>query len=311
MIAADETFEGTWPFAPRFHEIAARDGAAPFRLHYVDEGPRDGAVLVCLHGEPTWGYLYRRLIPRLAERHRVLVPDHMGFGKSDTPHDRPYTLRTHVENLAEWIAALGLRDVTLVAQDWGGPIAAAYTLRHADRVRRLFLANTMAGYGAIGRTDLPRLQDSRWFRWIGGGLESGRTEAVLRHLGSTVLSVMKIIGFENTAAVDDVWIRAYAAPFATPEECVGALEFPLDAYHARIRDFVLEGLPHLDALRAKPAMLAEGLCDHAIPPALAIADFEALWPGRPVVRLPGVGHFCQEDAPEMLVALIEQFVQST
>src|SRR6185436_6428440 len=101
---------------------------------------------------------------------------------------------------------------------------------------RLFLANTIAAYGAAGRKDLPRLAESRWFRWIGGGLENGRTETVLRNLGSTVLSVMKIIGFENTAAVDDTWIRAYSAPFETPEECIGALEFPLDAYHSRIRE---------------------------------------------------------------------------
>jgi pimeloyl-ACP methyl ester carboxylesterase len=122
---------------------------------------------------------------------------------------------------------------------------------------------------------------------------------------------MKIIGFENTAAVDDTWIRAYSAPFETSEECVGAVEFPLDAYRGRIRDYVIEGIAGLDALKAKPAMLAEGMCDHAILPAIAIADFEGVWPSRPIVRLPGVGHFCQEDAPQTLVALIDQFIQST
>ncbi|HUI25508.1 MAG TPA: alpha/beta fold hydrolase [Candidatus Kryptonia bacterium] len=311
MIDANETFDGTWPFAPHFHREPARAGAAPFRMHYVDEGPRDAAPIVCLHGEPTWGYLYRNMIPRLAERHRVLVPDHMGFGKSDTPQDRPYTLRTHVENLTSWIETLDLRDLTFVLQDWGGPMGVQFTVRHPERVRRLFLANTIAGYGAAGRKDLPRLQDSRWFRWIGGGLDNGRTEAVLRHLGSTVLSVMKIIGFEHTGAVNDTWIRAYSAPFTTPDECIGAIEFPLDAYHQRIRDFVIEGAAGVDALKAKPAMLAEGMCDHAIPPEFAIADFQGVWPDRPVVRLPGVGHFCQEDAPDTLVALIEQFVQGT
>jgi haloalkane dehalogenase len=88
MIPADETFDGTWPFEPNFSE------AAGFRQHYVDEGPRDGEVVICLHGEPTWGYLYRNFIPPLAERYRVIVPDHMGFGKSETPQDRVYTLKT-------------------------------------------------------------------------------------------------------------------------------------------------------------------------------------------------------------------------
>jgi len=309
MIDAGETFDGTWPFAPRFHEIPERDGARSFRLHYVDEGPRDGQVIVCLHGEPTWGYLYRKMIPPLAQKYRVLAPDHMGFGKSETPQDRTYTLQTHVENLAHWIEALDLRDVTFFMQDWGGPIATQYTVRHAQRVKRLFLANTISGYGTAAGKDLPRLQDTNWFRWIGGGLENGRTDAVLRHLGSTVLSVMKIIGFENSAAVDDTWIRAYSAPFATPEECIGALEFPLDAHLGRIRDYTIAGIAGLEQLKAKPAMLAEGMCDHAIPPEVAIADFEGIWPGRPVVRLPGVGHFCQEDAPETLVALVDAFVQ--
>ena len=96
----------------------------------------------------------------------------------------------------------------------------------------------------------------------------------------------------------------------TPDDCIGAVEFPKDACLGSDRDYVVEGAAGIDALRAKPAMLAEGLADHAIPPGLAIADFEALWPGRPVVRLPGVGHFCQEDAPATLVALIAQFMQS-
>jgi len=310
MIAADETFDGTWPFGPHFHEVPASDGAGAFRMHYIDEGPRDGELIVCLHGEPTWGYLYRNLVPRLAERYRVVVPDHMGFGKSQTPQDRSYTLQTHVENLASLFEALDLRDLTFVAQDWGGPIATQYTVRHADRVKRMFLANTITGYGLAGRKDIPPLTESRWFQWIGEGIESGRTESVLRNLGSTVLSVMKIIGFENSAAVDDTWIRAYSAPFPTPEECIGGHEFPLDAYLGRIRDYTVEGAKGVSDLAQKPAMLAEGMCDKAIPPAAAIADFEGVWPHGPIVRLPNAGHFCQEDAPETLVVLIDQFIQS-
>jgi cis-3-alkyl-4-acyloxetan-2-one decarboxylase len=117
MISSHETFGGTWPFAPRFF-----DGNG-FRLHYVEEG--SGQPIICLHGEPTWGYLYRRFIPPLSQSHRVIVPDHMGSGKSGTPRDRPYTLKTHVENLAGLIGALDLHDITFVIQDWGGPIAAA------------------------------------------------------------------------------------------------------------------------------------------------------------------------------------------
>ena len=100
MIPEHETFNGTWPFSPRFFE------GNGFRMHYVDEG--SGDPIVCLHGEPTWGYLYRKFIPALSTTHRVVVPDHMGFGKSETPRDREYSLRAHVANFSGLIEALDL-----------------------------------------------------------------------------------------------------------------------------------------------------------------------------------------------------------
>jgi cis-3-alkyl-4-acyloxetan-2-one decarboxylase len=303
MIEPDENFDGTFPFAPHFSE------APGFRMHYIDEGA--GLPIICLHGEPTWGYLYRKFVRPLAETNRVVVPDHMGFGKSETPQDRDYTLRTHVGNLTVLIDDLELTDITFVAQDWGGPIAGAYTVRHPDRVKRLCLMNTVCGYGLIGRHDVPPTTASRWFRWIAEGYDSGRTEAVLTNLGSTVVDVMKILGFENSSEIDDTWIRAYSAPFPTPEECKGALEFPLDIHLGRIGSYLAEGIGGVDALKSKPAMLAEGMKDHAILPERAIVDFTALWPEGPVVELPNAGHFCQEDAPQTLVALIQQFLQMT
>lgn len=304
MVPLDETFAGTFPFAP--HTF---DGHG-FTQHYVDEGPRGGEPIVCLHGEPTWGYLYRHLIGPLSRDHRVIVPDHMGFGKSETPQDRDYTLRAHTENLAALIDHLDLQGITFVAQDWGGPIATAYTVRHAGRVKRMVLANTLAGYGQVDDPDLPQLADSPWFRWIGEGMATGRTEAVLRNIGSTVLSVMKIIGFQARDAVDDTWIDAYSRPFPDRDSALGAYEFPIDAYEGRILDYVLAGIDGVADLVAKPAILLEGMEDRAIPPARAIADFRALWPDAPIVELPGVGHFCQEDAPEVLVSNILQFLQS-
>ena len=304
MIPLDETFEGTFPFAP--HTF---DGHG-FVQHYVDEGPRDGETILCLHGEPTWSYLYRNMIGPLSRDYRVVVPDHMGFGKSETPQDRPYTLQEHTENLAALIDHLDLRDITIVGQDWGGPIATAYTVRHADRIKRIVFANTLAGYGQVDDPTVPQVPESPWFRWIGEGLETGRTEQVLRNSGSTVLSVMKIVGFENSAAVDDTWIRAYSAPFPDWDSAIGAYEFPIDAYSGRIAEYVIAGIGGVPDLVSKPAILLEGMEDHAIPPARAIADFRSLWPNAPVVELPGVGHFCQEDAPDVLVANIQQFIQS-
>ncbi len=303
MIPADETFDGTWPFKPNFSE------ASGFRQHYVDEGPRDGEVVVCLHGEPTWGYLYRNFIPPLAEYYRVIVPDHMGFGKSETPQDRVYTLQTHVENLTALIEELDLTDITFVCQDWGGPITGAYSIRNPDRVRRFVLMNTLFGYGGVGQ---PNPERSNWFKWIARHQEAGTLEGILGELGSTVLSVMKIIGFENSAAVDETWIRAYSAPFPDRATCIGGIEFPLDVHFSRMVDYILEGLGtgNLDAVKAKPAMLAYGMKDKAIRPENAIADFEALFPNAPINRFENAGHFCQEDIPEILTALIHHFIQA-
>jgi len=300
MIDAAETFDGTWPYTPMFCE------AAGFRQHYIDEGK--GNPIICLHGEPTWGYLYRNMIGPLAAHHRVVVPDHMGFGKSETPQDREYTLRTHVTNLTALIDDLGLDNITFVMQDWGGPIGTGYTVRHPERVARLVYMNTVAGYGQVG-DGTPSIAESRWFRWIGQGLESGRTEAVLRNCGSTALSVMKIPGFQDSSVVDDTWIRAYSSPFPDWDSAIGAYEFPIDAYLGRMADYVLEGVDGVPALVSKPAILLEGLEDQAIPPGFAIADFKSLWPDAPVIELPGVGHYCQEDAPDVLASNILQFMQ--
>ena len=300
MIPQNETFNGSWNYEPKF---CTESG---FRQHYVDEG--EGEVVVCLHGEPTWGYLYRNMIDPLAEEFRVVVPDHMGFGKSETPQDRDYTLKSHTENLSRLIESLGLDNITFVMQDWGGPIGTAYTVRNPERVSRLVYMNTLAGYGRVP-DDIQRIQDSRWFKWIGEGLENGRTEAVLRNAGSTVVSIMKLLGV-SSKVIDQTWIEAYSSPFPDYQSSIGAYEFPIDAYLGRIGEYVLEGLQGVEDLTSKPAILLEGLEDYAIPPEFAIADFMSLWPSSPVIKLPGVGHFCQEDAPEILIASILQFLKS-
>ena len=300
MIPQNETFNGTWSYEPLF---CTESG---FRQHYIDEGT--GEVVICLHGEPTWGYLYRNMIDPLAEEFRVVVPDHMGFGKSETPQDREYTLKSHTENLSRLIESLDLDNITFVMQDWGGPIGTAYTVRNPERVSRLVYMNTLAGYGRVP-DDIQKIQDSRWFKWIGEGLENGRTEAVLRNAGSTVVSIMKLLGV-SSKVIDQTWIEAYSSPFPDYESSIGAYEFPIDAYLGRIGEYVLEGLQGVEDLTSKPAILLEGLEDYAIPPEFAMADFMSLWPSSPVIKLPGVGHFCQEDAPEILVASILQFLKN-
>lgn len=306
MIDARETFGGTWPWEPHFSD------APGFRMHYVDEG--DGEPILCLHGEPTWGYLYRKFIGPLSRDYRVVVPDHMGFGKSETPQDREYTLKSHVENLEALVLELDLRDITLVVQDWGGPMGGCLTADHFDRVKRVFHMNTpFYPYAQLSQEQAAAIASSRWFTWIQRAQGDGTLEAILGSLDVTVTAVMKhLMGIERSEVIDENWEAAYGAPFTTREQCAGGIAFPLDfitggfAYREPASD------DEIAALREKPAMLACGMQDHAIPAEVTLAVFRSTFgEDKPVVELNNAGHFLQEDEPELLVALIRQFMQST
>lgn len=299
MIEAHETFNGTWPFTPHFTE------APGFKMHYVDEGA--GEPILCLHGEPTWGYLYRNFIVPLSQNNRVVVPDHMGFGKSETPAEREYTLKTHVENLVALLDELALQDITLVIQDWGGPMGGALLATQPERIKRVFVMNTFVYPFCDPSPHFERLMASDWFRFI----KSDAMNAVLGNLRYTALSILKLMGFQNTAAVTDDWVAAYSAPFGTLAECKGAIEFPLDVVTGRFGYLDPPNDEVIAQVRAKPAMLAVGMQDRAIPADITIGAFREAFGDRPVIELPNAGHFCQEDAPEALVALIQHLVRST
>lgn len=301
MIDAKETFNGSWPFKPNFFR------GNGFSQHFVDEGPRDAPPIILLHGEPTWGYIYRKFIPALSKKNRVIVPDHMGFGKSETPQDKEYTLKTHVENLSNLIEFLDLKNITFVGQDWGGPIIGAYSIRNIKNVKSYFLINTLFGYS---REDRPQSL-SPWFKWIKKHYDDKTLDGILGELGSTVLSVMKIPNFTNSEVIDDDWINAYSSQFPDRASCKGAINFPLDALLNRMVPYILEGfkLGDLKSLRSKPAFLAYGMQDRAIEPDYAIRDFKALFPNAKVFKMPNAGHYSQEDEPEVLINLIKDFVK--
>ena len=301
MIDAKETFNGSWPFKPNFFK------GNGFLQHFVDEGPRDASPIIMLHGEPTWGYIYRKFIPALSKENRIIVPDHMGFGKSETPQDKEYTLKTHVENLSNLIEFLDLKNITFVGQDWGGPIIGAYSIRNIKNVKSYFLINTLFGYS---REERPQSL-SPWFKWIKKHYDDKTLDGILGELGSTVLSVMKIPNFTNSEVIDDDWINAYSSQFPDRASCKGAINFPLDALLNRMVPYILEGLKlgDLKSLCSKPAFLAYGMQDKAIESDYAIRDFKALFPNAKVIKLPNAGHYSQEDEPEVLINLIKDFVK--
>lgn len=142
----DERFENLsgYDFEPNYFEIAARDGTA-LRIHYLDEGPRDGETILCMHGQPSWSYLYRKMIPLLtAAGYRVIAPDLIGFGRSDKPSSpSDYTYQNLVDWMGGWLTGLDLKNLSLVCQDWGGLIGLRLVGDHPERFNRLIIANTM------------------------------------------------------------------------------------------------------------------------------------------------------------------------
>jgi len=279
-------------------------------MHYVDEGPREGEVVLCLHGEPTWGYMFRHLISELSSRYRVIVPDHMGFGKSETPQGRSYWLQDHVDNLERLVLALDLHNITLVMHDFGGPTGMGLAARHPDRIRRVISTN---GPTPFGQADLverltANAQVAPWFQWILKAEKDGSLEAVLGQLGFNILSTLKLNGFENNALITATWISAYAAHFGSPADCLGAIGwakgFAIGAHRFEAPDAAADR-----AIRALPALAIWGTEDRTLQAAQLLPLFTELFPEAPVYRLEGVGHFCLEDAPGKIAAIIEQFLQ--
>ena len=303
MIRSDATFGGSFPYAPHFTE------APGFCMHFVDEGPRKAGVVLCLHGEPSWGYLFRRLIPVLSSTHRVVVPDHMGFGKSATPQDRTYWLQDHIDNLERFVLALDLDDITLVMHDFGGPVGMGLAARHPNRIRRIISTN---GPTPFGQTDLiarvtANAGVSPWFQWIAKAEADGSLEAVLGQLGFNILSTLKLNGFEDNTVVTDTWLEAYGSPFASSADCLGAIGwakgFATGAHRFETPDVAADR-----AIRAKPALAIWGEADRTLRAEYFLPLFTELFSGAPIHRLAGVGHYSFEDAPDVIGSLIRDFI---
>jgi haloalkane dehalogenase len=289
----DARFAGLpdFPFAPHYREVA-NPGGPPLRIHYLDEGLQDAAPVLLLHGEPSWCYLYRHMIPPLAARgHRVLAPDLVGFGKSDKPTLRSdYTFERHVDWMSEWLLALDLKDITLFCQDWGGLIGLRLVARFPERFARVVAGNTGLPAGG-GSAPLPFKLWVAFSQWVPrfpvGWLVSKGT-------------VRGLTAGEKAA---------YDAPFPDERCKAGVRQFPLlvpitDA-HASVAECrqawqVLSRFdkPFLTAFSDRDPITRGGarIFRERIPGAK----------GQPHATIRGAGHFLQEDKPAELVELIDR-----
>jgi haloalkane dehalogenase len=274
-------------------------------MHFVDEGPRGAPVVLLLHGEPTWSFLYRTMIPRIAAAGlRAVAPDHVGFGRSDKLADRTeYTMARHVAWLGALLAALDLRDVTLVGQDWGGPIGLAALAAAPERFSRVVAANTILPTAdpELTRGVLEWRSDAL-LDWIVGSQRMPRFAA-----GAIVAGVCR-------RPVAPEVVAGYDAPFPDERFAAAARHFPVlipitpgDPGAATNRETwrVLERWerPFLTAFSdGDPATRGwETIFQRRVPGAR----------GQPHATIANAGHFLQEDAGPELADVVIRFVAST
>jgi haloalkane dehalogenase len=276
-----------YPFQPHYTEV---DG---LRIHYVDEGPSSAPPILCLHGEPSWSYLYRKMIPVFAAAgFRAIAPDLVGFGRSDKPARREdYTYQRHVDWMKGLLAAIDLREATLVCQDWGGLIGLRLVAEEPDRFVAVAAANTFLPAG-----DEPASE--AFLAWQKFSQETPE------------FPVGGIVAMGSATEIPPAVVAAYDAPFPEERFKAGARQFPL-----------LVPIRADDPASAANRRAWERLCEWRKPFLTAFSDSDPITRGADVIlreRIPGTagqphttivgaGHFLQEDKGEELARVIVEW----
>ena len=289
-----------WPYSPIYTDISAGDGSGVMlRVHHIDEGPRDAAnTILLMHGEPSWAYLYRTMIPGLvAAGHRVIAPDLIGFGRSDKPTQMSdYTYERFVVWMSEWLVKNDFTNMTFFGQDWGGLVGLRLVTAFPDRFRRIVVSNTGLPTGDRAPTEA-------FLNWQKFSQTSSEW-----HIGRMVEAA------SNSKPLGADIVAAYDAPFPSDEFTAGSRIFPSlvptgpddpSAQANREAWKVLEAWtkPLLTAFSDGDPVTAGG---HRI--------FQRSVPGaqnQPHTTIIGGGHFVQEDKGPELTAIINEFIAST
>ena len=293
------TVRALYPFESHYYTLS--DGT---RMHYVDDGPPDGEVLVFAHGYPLWSFEFRALIVYYAAQgYRCVAMDYIGYGLSDKPGRRRYhTLRRHTYNLIELIGGLELRDVTLVVEDWGGPFGLGYAIRHVENVKRLVIMNTWA------------FQESYVHRWH--PLVRLVTRPGVGELLFGPLNLAFTLGVQRWTAreLSPTVLQAYRVPFRDMRNRGALVQFPrmisTSASHpsaGEMRD--LEA--RLATLQHVPTLLVWGQDDPVFTPDVARHWKQVLPRAQGPHFIAGAGHYLAEDAPDALVQHVDRFLEST
>ena len=312
---ADACFENLsdFPFEPRYLEVSNPVGAGTLRMAYIDEGPPDGPVVLMTHGEPSWSFLYRKLIPVLVGAgFRAIAPDDIGFGRSDKlTNPTHYTFERHIEWIRELVVTLDLREITSISQDWGGPLALGTLAREMDRFTRVVVANTMLHTSEIELKDRlvlanHGLRDTD--EVVGGFLldwsRSSHRETDFR-ASSAFVATARGISPEVAAAYD--------APFPSEWHKAGMRQFPLlipltrQDVGSAINRSIWDALGHFD----RPLLTLFGDSDPSTKGWEKI--FQERVPGakgQPHQTLERAGHFWQEDCGAEAAHIVIDWIRS-
>jgi len=286
-----------YPFTSQRFEV--RPGLS---MSYLDEGPRDGEVVVMLHGNPSWSYYWRNLVSGLRDRYRCIVPDHIGMGLSDKPSDDhyDYTLQSRVDDLAALLAHLGITGpVTLAVHDWGGMIGFGWALSHADQVKRLVITNTAA-------FPLPKAKPMPWQIALGRDWKFG---AFIIRAFNAFSGGASYLGVEKKMPADVR--RAYVSPYNSWANRISTVRFmqdiplgPGDKAWALLE----EAGRRLPEFADRPALLGWGLKDFVFDRHF-LAGFRDALPQAEAHAWDDAGHYVLEDKAAELVPLIRGFLE--
>jgi haloalkane dehalogenase len=270
------------------------------RYHYLDEGPRDAPPVVMLHGNPTWSFYYRTLVPPISRSYRVVVPDHVGCGLSDKPQAYDYSLEQHIQNVETLIGSLGLKEVTLIVHDWGGAIGMGYATRHVENVARLVILNTAAFY----QPGLPlRIKMCR-IPLLGDVLLRG-----LNAFARLALPWATVHRERLTPAVK----AGYLAPYDSWANRIAILRFvqdiPFEKRH-RSRKTLDDIEANLYLFGEHPMLIIWGAEDFCFTVQGYLTEWQTRFPYAETRVIEDAGHYVVEDAHERIAPWILEFLEN-
>ncbi len=326
----DERFANLpgYPFEPNYSEVFDGDGGK-LRIHHVDEGPKDGEVVLCMHGQPTWSFLYRKMIPIFAEAgYRTVAPDLVGFGKSDKPTEiTDYTYSAHVSWISQWLQGLDLKNITLVCQDWGGLIGLRVVTANPDRFSRIVVANTGLPDGSQAPLEMAQMMRQAYaslpvpeMAEVGHQFQNpGPVPAFLywrkycaENPNFAVKDVMSTSGL-SPDLMGEV-LDAYEAPFPDGSYLSGARRFPSLVPIMPDDPEVTNNQTAWSFFRTWQKPLLTAFSDGDPVTAGGEKFFQNRVPGakgQQHVTITGAGHFLQEDAGERFAEEVIKFIRET